>query len=194
MTKSSFKKKEVIAALLDVHGAFDNINIDILLVKLSQVGCPNSVLKYIKFLTYERIIHTDYLGEEIRVVHKGVPQGGVLSPLLFILYIAGITLNLPNNIQSKNLIQKAVNKIGNNLLNLGLDLTPSKSVLLHFNNKNVEPGSIDIKINNTTIQSSNSARFLGIILDYKMSFTSQVNAVEQKCKKTLNILKFLCGT
>ena len=41
---------------------FDNINVDILLEKMAQIDCPDAVLKYIKFLTNERIIHNDNLG------------------------------------------------------------------------------------------------------------------------------------
>ena len=53
--------KEVLAAFLDVKKAFDNVNIDILLEKHSQIGCSEKILKYVKFLTYYRFIHTNFL-------------------------------------------------------------------------------------------------------------------------------------
>ena len=76
---------------------------------------------------------------------------------------------------------------------MGLNLTISKTTLIHFNNKNISPG-IEIKINETHIKSTETVRFLGIILDYKLSFTRQIDKIVQKCTLTQNILKFLCGT
>lgn len=81
------KNKDLLAAFLDVCGAFDHVNIEILLQKLASIGCSTKVLKFIKFLTFQRTIFADALGEHYRVTYKGVPQGGVLSPLLFIIYI-----------------------------------------------------------------------------------------------------------
>ena len=72
----------VIAAFLDVKGAFDNVNTDILLAELSRIGCSDSIIQFVKFLTHSRFIHADYLEDDFRVAYKGTPQGGVLSPLL----------------------------------------------------------------------------------------------------------------
>ncbi|OXU28793.1 hypothetical protein TSAR_005474 [Trichomalopsis sarcophagae] len=92
------QKKDLLAAFLDVNGAFDNVNIAILLQQLATIGCPTRVIKFIKFLTYERIIYTETLGEQIRFVYKGVPQGGVLSPLLYNIYVAKICENIPKSV------------------------------------------------------------------------------------------------
>lgn len=65
------EKKSVIAAFLDVEGAFDNVNIDILLRKLLDFGCSKSVLKFVKFILHERFIYTGFHGNECRSVFKG---------------------------------------------------------------------------------------------------------------------------
>ncbi|KAL7304690.1 hypothetical protein TKK_0002932 [Trichogramma kaykai] len=54
--------QEVYAAFLDVEGAFDNVNIDILLDKLASLGCSLNTILFIKFITHERIIHTEFDG------------------------------------------------------------------------------------------------------------------------------------
>lgn len=74
------ESKNVIAAFLDVKGTFDNVNIDILLTKLYEIGFSDSIIEFVKFLTHSRSIHTDCLGDDHRLAYKGVPQGGVLSP------------------------------------------------------------------------------------------------------------------
>ena len=83
---------------LDVRGAFDNVNSDILLQKLANIGCSKNVAQFIKFLTHERTIHTDTLGENFRQTGKGVPQGGILSPLLYLIYVKDITDNIPKSV------------------------------------------------------------------------------------------------
>lgn len=207
------EKKEVLAAFLDVHGAFDNVNIDILLSKLSSLGCSPNLLTFVKFITHERFISTDHTGDTISLAHKGVPQGGVLSPLLYILYVANVTENLPKSVmisqfaddiaiyikfasfgRGKKILERAINTLAKNLHDLGLDLTPNKTTLLHFNNKNIIPGNTEIVIQNHTIQSSESARFLGVIFDHKLSFVPQIDQINKRCAKSLNIIKYLCGT
>ena len=206
-------KKDTIAVFLDVQGAFDNVNSDILIKKLASTCGSNHLTTLVKFLTYQRIIHLDILGNETRMVHKGVPQGGVLSPLLYVLYVSDITNKLSKHIsvsqfaddiaiysnispfkKCKNLIEKSLVIIKNNLLSLGLELSPQKTKLLHFNNKQINPGQTEIKIDEHIIKSSDSARFLGITYDYKMSFAPHLFNVKKKCMKALNIIKYLCGT
>ena len=71
------RKKDVCAAFLDVSDAFNNVITDILLEKLATIGCSAQTIKFIKFLTYERFIHTDIEEYEIVTVNKGVPRRGV---------------------------------------------------------------------------------------------------------------------
>ena len=204
--------QDVYAAFLDVTSAFPNVNNDVLLNILSSIGCSEKLIFFIKFLTHERLIYADCLGDEYRTVGKGVPQGGVLSPLLFTLYTANITKNIPVKflggetkisqfaddleIHSKNKkeLETTINIIQKNLAELALDLSPKKTVFLHLNNKNILPGQTSIKINECIIKSSESARFLGVIFDYKFSFENQINKIKKRCSRSLNIIKFLCGT
>ncbi|KAL7297549.1 hypothetical protein TKK_0009909 [Trichogramma kaykai] len=208
------EKKDVLAASLDVMGAFDNINIDILLQKLSKIGCSSATIKFIHFLTHKRKIFTSSLPENtFRLVYKGVPQGGVLSPLLYIIYVSDISLCLQKSIsisqfaddlcvytkcadtsRGKSILQKAIIKLKNNLLDIGLDLAESKTVFVHFNLKNVPPGSSEIQIDNCTIKSSESLKFLGLHFDYKLNFDIHLNHVQKKCHRAMNILRFLCKT
>lgn len=48
-------------------------------------------------------------------------------------------------------------------------------------------------IDNCIVKSSKSARFLGVIFDYKLSFNQHIAWIQKKCNKAINIVKFLCG-
>ena len=54
------------AAFLDVEGAFDNVNIYLLLIKLAEMGCSSKIIQFIKFLTFERFIYTNSLKNQAR--------------------------------------------------------------------------------------------------------------------------------
>ncbi|XP_058800080.1 uncharacterized protein LOC131669309 [Phymastichus coffea] len=204
--------KEVLAAFLDIQGAFDNVNVEILLDKLAAVGCPLIFIKFIQHLTWDRIICSDILGENIRTVCKGVPQGGVLSPLLSCIYIASVCNHLPKSVKIANfandiafycqrlplsssirVIEKSVEVIYQNLEEIGLDLAPLKTDLLHFNKSRITPGETSIQIRNTTIYSSETVLFLGILFDHRLTFKHHINAVIQKAQRANNIIKYLCG-
>ena len=63
-----FMKKETYAAFLDIKGAFDNVQCDILLGKLAEIGCSTNILQFVKFLTHERQIHADCLWKKIKIL------------------------------------------------------------------------------------------------------------------------------
>ena len=73
--------KDLLAAFLDVCGAFDNVVCDILLQKLASIGCTKNVLSFVKFFIYQREIYSDHLNNKYRTTGKGVPLGGVLDSL-----------------------------------------------------------------------------------------------------------------
>ena len=133
-------KKDLIAVFLDVSSAYDNVLSDILLNKLASIGCSKSLVLFIKFLTHRRKIFTDTLKDEFRFSYKGVPQGGVLSPLLYLIYVKDITEGVPKSVtisqfaddianfcsfgsvrRSINLVQKSVSIMRSNLNLIGLE-------------------------------------------------------------------------
>ena len=92
------------------------------------------------------------------------------------------------------ILENAIEKIRKKLLILGLELTPSKTKFIHFNNKRIAPGNTEIQVHETKIKSTDKTRFLGIIFDYKMSFSQHIDLTLNKCTKALNIVKFLRDT
>ncbi|XP_046750589.1 uncharacterized protein LOC124413847 [Diprion similis] len=172
------EKQNVLAAFLDVSNAFPNVLSDCLLSKLAEIKCSESLIKFVKFLTYERILHTDISDHEIKTLHKGVPQGGVLSPLLYLIYVSSITIGLPKDVEIVQFVE---------IVRSTQKKFPPKMYKFTRN------GNAKIRINNHVIKSCETVRFLGIIFDYSMSFSHHINMIQTKCNSA-NIIRYLCGT
>ena len=140
-------------------------------------------------------------------------MGGVLSPLLYLIYVANITNGFAKLVQvsqfandialytnvlpfskGKRLLEKGVEVIHTNLLNLELVLSFKKIKLVHFNKKKIAPGSTFITVSGHKIRSVECTRFLGINFDFELSFKQQVKSVSLKYEKAYRILKYICGT
>jgi len=86
----------LIAVFLDIAGAFDNIVPTILIQDLRDLDFPVKTCKFIENLLNERYIRFVRKGElsEPCITHKDTPQGSILSPLLFNIYLRGVACHL----------------------------------------------------------------------------------------------------
>ena len=93
ITEQIEKQKHFIGIFIDLSKAFDTINHDILLAKLSNYGIRGIILQLIESYLKSRKQVTNFNGDksELGTVVYGVLQGSVLGPLLFLLYINDIT-------------------------------------------------------------------------------------------------------
>ncbi|CAB0038631.1 unnamed protein product [Trichogramma brassicae] len=203
------ESRDVLTAFLDVEGAFDNVCVDILLEKLAALGCSPRVVNFVKLVTRERFFHLQ--GDSlIRRMFTGVPQGVVLSPLLYSLYVASIAVNIPPTVRisqfaddvsisvmtgdPEKVLEGTISELERGLDSIGLNISPPKSKFIHSNNRNVPPGKMKIKTQNHIIPSCGKNKFLCVIFEYQQSFKDHIAYIQTRCNTAMNIMKYLYGT
>ena len=185
---------------LDFAKAFDSVVHSKLLLKLERYGIDGLTLKWINaFLTNrtQKVKVGSHMSSS-SIVTSGVPQGSVLGPVLFLIFINDIC-NLPNFDVNMKLfaddvklyltlkdkvgsekIQKLLDSISQWCNEWQLNLSPSKCVVLSLGRT---PSKFMYNINNLPIQHVQNFKDLGVTIDPLLNFESHINEICSKANQ-----------
>lgn len=211
------QKLLTVLVLLDFSSAFNSVDFDILLGILSSLNVSTSVIEW--FTSYlqgrSQAVRIDETSSQWCELLAGVPQGGVLSPLLFSVFINEVTKILTSNYHlyaddlqlyrhfSANTAREAISAINNDLDNIskwaksfGLLVNPSKSQALIIGGRYMrgilDVGSLTpVTYDGVPIDYSDSAKNLGVIIDCNLSWRNHVAEVSRKVYYSFQSLRRL---
>lgn len=189
----------------DFSKAFDIVIHGILLEKLKNFDIGDCLIEWMKSYLLDRTLYVAIGSHRSEKIHplSGVPQGSVLGPLLFVLFIndmpeifnAECSLFADDNkifrkISSHQdclLLQHDIDELPKWCERNGLDLNVKKCAVISFTRS---PRKIifNYELSGTSIERVSNVKDLGIIFDEKLSFNDHVNGV---CKKAHQMLGFI---
>ncbi|KAI5721142.1 hypothetical protein M8J77_016710 [Diaphorina citri] len=217
MRRAMDKKMLTILLLLDFSKAFDSVDHDILLARLVSMNLSGDVVEWFRsYLSGRKQCVKGKDGElsDWLDCTSGVPQGSVLGPLLFSLFINSITSGIRSNchLYADDLqlyvhflegdFVSAVRLLNDDLEYIriwtgahGILPNPNKFQAIVVGSEKrlprVDLTTGQLSFNGTTIPYSNNVKNLGVIIDSTLSWESHINNVTKKCFFSFHSLNLL---
>ena len=199
--------------LVDLKEAFDLVNHSILL-KLQIYGCSSSTVQWFTSSLSDRSQCTNFKGTlfDPLPVSIGVPQGSILCPLFFLLFINGLPLFLPQNTtltmftddtsitQSSSTIHELNARLNlvvsgvfawANLNDTALNTSKTKSILITIQQKfhRLNDHSFDVMINGKLIEQVEHAKLLGVTLCCHLTWEKHIENICSIVNSRLSLLR-----
>lgn len=192
------KKEQSVGLFLDLSKAFDMVNHDILIKKLQLYGIRGLAKDW--FISYlsnrKQVVQIGSVRSKFASMPHGVPQGSILGPILFLLYINELPSHISkaetilfaddtniifndlkiHDLQSK--INHTTTQLDEWLKSNMLNLNVNKTVYMSFNRHLQDP--IHLMINNTIIKEVDATKFLGIWVDSNLKWEIHINHLSEK--------------
>lgn len=208
------EKKKTLAVFVDLTKAFDKVWKEGLLLKLLRKKVDRQMFLWIKDFLQHRTARLKLDGHTSHQIHlqQGVPQGGVISTTLFLVFIDDITDGLSRHISraihaddlaiwnsEENLstatyrMQEALNIVTTWARDWGVVINETKTVASIFS-LSTRQETANLQLNGKKLSMEDSPMYLGVKLDKRLTWNPQIQNMEDRATKRLALMKKLAGT
>ena len=203
-------KKVSIAIFMDLSKAFDTLDHSILLKKLSYYGVKGTELNWFHDYLSNRSQFVEISGikSDITFSKTGVPQGSILGPLLFLIYMNDISsctdnfkfilyaddttlyTSITTQVNNAHSLNSDIDKVNCWLAinKLSLNVSKTKYMIFHALNKDLTRCIPTLVINGNIIERVRNFNFLGILFNENMSWKNHLNKLANKLAKISGVL------
>jgi len=201
------RKWTTIAVFLDISKAYDSAWHTGLVYKLIHMGLPGELIKVIdSYLAHRAFrVRMDGAVSEWKPMLAGVPQGSTLSPMLYNLYTSDIPKSTRTELavyaddiciynQHKSVrfahlaVQRHLNEIGRWAAEWRIKISAEKTKAVIFSKK-TRLQLPELRLQNADIEYVPRIRYLGVVLDHKLNWTSHCEVLRGKALRTLTAMK-----
>ena len=198
-----------VGVFVDFQKAFDTVNHDILLRKLDHYGVRGISNSWFKSYLTDRkqYVSLDGTDSDQEFIKHGVPQGSVLGPLLFLIYINDLhqcikhstTRHFADDTNLLHILNKSfpnrtkkINRdlrcLNNWLLANKISLNSTKTEIIFFRKRGIPVPIKKIKLNGVKLLPSSRVKYVGITIDEHLTFEPNRKILQSKLKRANNLL------
>ena len=204
------EQRQTIGVFFDLQKAYDTTWRHGIIKQLYKMGIKGNMIRFINSFLSERYIKVK-VGDKISspyVQEEGVPQGSVLSvtcfavainsiaevieePVKYSLYVDDLAIYITRYDSSDacRLLQKSINAINKWADNNGFKFSSSKTVAVQFTRSRRRDTPPTLKMGDEILPLEKEVKFLGMIFDSKLTWSSHIDMLKVKVKKSLDIIK-----